>query len=720
MAQTTDLYDKVLDKFGAAWVALLHLLPGLPRAWGESYTLERISVAGSRAWAAPIVLGSLWPVLYLLWWRQPVLALIDLGAVLSAAAAYTLVILGRRGENGVVLQILFAAITVCLAAIEYLTGGITSPNTPWLLLVPLATTLWMGRRTGVAWTAINAVLLVTLLLVAPDASSSRYIMPASYRGAGLCLSLTTLLVILVAVIDASETGRAQSLEALRLAEAKYRSLVEQMPAVTYVTSLDGSESTQYLIPRIEEMLGFTAAEWMQDAGLWMRCLHPEDREGVVAEYRRHLANAEPFSMEYRYLARDGRVVWVRDEAVVVRDADGKPLFLQGIMLDISQHKRLQEQLMHAQRIETVGTLAGGVAHDFNNLLTAIIGHATFALDDMTDPKVLREDIEEVLKAAERAQNLTSQLLAFSRRQILATKVTSLNDLVLDMDKMLRRLIGERIELVTIPAPDLGMVKVDRGQIEQVLVNLVVNARDAIPDVGTVTIETANAMLDESYLSKDAEVCPGPYVMLAVSDTGMGMSEEVKAHLFEPFYTTKEVGKGTGLGLATVYGIVKQHQGHIWVYSELGKGSTFKVYLPLVQEAASGADVGGVAPAEGGAGQVVLVVEDEPAVRSVAGRILHRLGYTVLQAGNGEEALRLAEENAGAIHLLITDVVMPRMSGKELADRLKTGQPTMKVLFVSGYTDNDIHHHGVLDEDVDFLQKPFTEAALACKVREVLG
>jgi PAS domain S-box-containing protein len=389
------------------------------------------------------------------------------------------------------------------------------------------------------------------------------------------------------------------------------------------------------------------------------------------------------------------------------------------IVDITERKRLEGRLLQSQKMETVGRLAGGIAHDFNNLLTAISGYATFALESLPTSDPVRADIEQVIKAGDRAAALTRQLLAFSRRQIIEMRATNLNDLILDIDKMLRRLISEDVELVTIPGDSLWPVKADPGQLEQVLVNLAVNARDAMPGGGTLTIETANASLDEEYARHNPGVEPGEYVLLAVSDTGTGMTDEVKLRLFEPFFTTKEVGKGTGLGLATVYGIVKQHGGNIYVYSEVGIGSTFKVYMPAVDVEAEGMprrDAAGYLPR---GSETVLVVEDEATLRALVVRALTELGYKCLEAGNGEEALRVAQAHPGPIHILLADVVMPQMGGKELAQQLQAARPDTRVLFASGYTGDAIVHGGMLGKGAAFLQKPFTTAALARKVREVL-
>jgi signal transduction histidine kinase len=427
-----------------------------------------------------------------------------------------------------------------------------------------------------------------------------------------------------------------------------------------------------------------------------------------------------FSVEKRYICKDGSLTWANVTVSLVRTPTGEPDYFISIVEDISERKRLEDQLRQAQRMETVGRLAGGVAHDFNNLLTAISGYSAFALESLPPSDPVRADIEQVVKAADRAAGLTRQLLAFSRRQIIEMRVISLNDLVLDMDKMLRRLIGEDIELATIPGDDLASARADPGQLEQVLVNLVVNARDAMPGGGTLTIETANVSLDEGYARLHPGLESGDYVMLAVTDTGTGMTDEVKSHLFEPFFTTKGVGKGTGLGLSTVYGIVKQHGGYTYVYSELGKGSTFKVYLPAVEAEAEGLsrrDAEGYLPK---GSETVLVVEDEATVRGFIVRTLAELGYKPLEAINGEEALRVAREHHGPIHLLLTDVVMPQMGGKELGAQMRVERPDIRVLFASGYTDSTIVHDGILDKGLAFLQKPFTTATLARKVREVLG
>jgi len=382
---------------------------------------------------------------------------------------------------------------------------------------------------------------------------------------------------------------------------------------------------------------------------------------------------------------------------------------------------LQEQLRQSQKMEAIGQLAGGVAHDFNNILTVIHGYSELVINSLDASNPIRDDVKEIKAAADRASALTRQLLAFSRKQVLQLKVLDLNSLVSNMVKMLRRMIGEGIELTTLLSDDLGTIKADPGQIEQVILNLAVNAKDAMPKGGKLTIETANVDLDQDYADLHLNVVPGPYVMLSVSDTGVGMVSEVREHILEPFFTTKEKGKGTGLGLSTVYGIVKQSGGNIWIYSEPGQGSTFKIYLPRVEEEVdSMLQSSSVGTRSQQGSETILLVEDEKMVRTLAQTILRRNGYNVLEAENGEEALRVVEEQKGKpINLMLTDLIMPRMNGRELSDHLKPLLPGIKVIYMSGYTDEAVSEHGMLAPGIEYIQKPFPPDALVKKVRSVL-
>ena len=421
-------------------------------------------------------------------------------------------------------------------------------------------------------------------------------------------------------------------------------------------------------------------------------------------------------MDFR--ARDGSVLNALMFARVVRIA-GKRLILT-IFIDLTDHKRLEAQLLQSQKMESVGQLAGGIAHDFNNLLMAIQGYAELGLMRTTPGNPLCGDLQEILKASERAARFTRQLLAFSRRQVLEPKVVNLSEVVSEVAPMLRRLMGEDVELIVKTDANLGRVRVDPSQIEQVVVNLVANARDAMPNGGRFSLETANVTLDGCGGDGGAVAPAGEYVMLRISDTGMGMSPGVRAHIFEPFYTTKEVGKGTGLGLATSHGIIRQSGGYIDVESEPGRGATFRVYLPRVNDKTESASVdAGKSPSLHGE-ETVLVVEDEKQVRDVAVRILHEHHYDVLAAGDGKEALRLVKAHNGRkIHLLLTDVVMPRMSGRILADRLKVDRPEMKCIFISGHTDDTLVHQSMKSPGTLFLQKPLSPSLIVRKVREAL-
>ena len=509
-----------------------------------------------------------------------------------------------------------------------------------------------------------------------------------------------------------ERRRAEA--ALHAVEASYRTLVEQAPIGIYRSTPAGRFlSANAALARIlgydspQDLLGLDSARDVY--------ADPSERQRLIG--RDSYSDREYDDVEATWKRKDGHRVTVQLSVRAVRGAGGEMEYYETFVRDVTEQRQLEGQLLHAQKMEAVGRLAGGVAHDFNNLLTVIMSYGDMLLEDLPRDAPYREDVAEIRKAAIAASALTRQLLAFSRQQVLEPRVLDVNAVLAGTEQLLTRLIGEDVHLTISLATTVGLVKVDPGQLEQIIMNLAVNARDAMPQGGRLTIETGNAEMDETYVRGHPLAHAGRYVMLAVSDTGIGMDAETQARIFEPFFTTKQVGKGTGLGLATVYGIVKQSGGFIWVYSEPGHGTTFKIYLPQVDEPESPA-AAPVPPAVGGS-ETVLVVEDVAAVRAVAREMLERRGYTVLEAPDGATALRLAGKHRGEIHLLLTDVVMPGGSGRALADQLLGLRPTMKVLYMSGYTDDAVVRHGILQEGIAYLQKPFTPENLARKVRAAL-
>lgn len=499
-------------------------------------------------------------------------------------------------------------------------------------------------------------------------------------------------------------------------EEYLRSILET--AVDGIIVIDEKGTVEVFNPASERIFGYVASEVVgQNVKMLMPSEYSEHHDEYIRNYL-NTGNAKIIGIgrEVTGKRKDG-TLFPMDLAVSEMRVGAERRFT-GLVRELTERKNLEERLLQSQKMDSIGRLAGGVAHDFNNLLTAIIGYcelATLKLDP-SDPVV--DDLFQVHRAAERAAGLTGQLLAFARKQIVSPQLLNLNAMTLNLEKMLRRLIGEHIELVTVPTRELWPVLADPSQMEQVLVNLCVNARDAMPEGGRITIETANVILDEEYAKSNPEVIPGEYVLLSVSDTGAGMEESLQRHIFEPFFTTKSDGKGTGLGLATCYGIVKQAGGHIWLYSEPNRGTIFKMYFPRAIGELAASDSPEAIPIRGGA-ETILLVEDERIVREFAVQALKGLGYHVLFAPNGTEAMRVAHDHGGPIHLLLTDVVMPQMSGKILAERLSRVRPELKVLYVSGYTENTIVHHGVLDEGIHFLPKPYSPRNLAAKIREIL-
>ena len=510
------------------------------------------------------------------------------------------------------------------------------------------------------------------------------------------------------------TDRHQAEEALRLRD---RAIGAATQGIMITDCGRPDDPVIFASPGFERITGYAAAEIL---GRNCRFLQGKDTDpAAVARVREAVRAGQPCTVELLNYRKDGTTFWNEMSVSPVRDAAGRLTHFVGVQADVTARRGLEEQFRQVQKMEAVGQLAGGVAHDFNNLLTIINGYGDLLLQSLPPDDPSRALVDEIRKAGERSAGLTRQLLAFSRQQVLAPRVLDLNAVVADTESMLRRLIGEDVRLAAVLAPDLWPVRADPGQVEQVVMNLAVNARDAMPRGGRLTIETRNVDLDEAYARTHPDARAGPHALLSVSDTGTGMPPEVRARIFEPFFTTKGLGKGTGLGLATVYGIVKQSGGHVAAYSEVGVGTTFKVYLPRVEKAFGGpkAKSGLLSPPRGT--ETVLLVEDEAGVRALTRHVLSRCGYEVLEAADGEEAMRVAAAHRGPIHLLITDVVMPGAGGRAVAEQIAARHPAVRVLYVSGYTDDAVIRHGVLREGVSFLQKPFSPVGLALKVREVL-
>jgi PAS domain S-box-containing protein len=478
---------------------------------------------------------------------------------------------------------------------------------------------------------------------------------------------------------------------------------------------------------LEELYGLQPGSFGERYEDWVALIEPEDLPAVLEDFNRSLKDGE-FISEWRIILPNGDTRWVNTRAKLFYDEQGIPLRMVGVNMDVTEHKEaeterrnLEAQLLQSQKMESIGRLAGGVAHDFNNLLTAILGYSQLLQRRVGGNEALLGEISEVIKAAQRAENLTRQLLAFSRKQTLQPKVLDINYVITDLHKMLSRLIHEDIDLITNLKPDLWRVKVDPGQLEQVIVNLVINARDAMPTGGRIHIATNHLTIGEEATFKELRIEPGNYIRITIKDTGCGMDTNTKAHIFEPFFTTKESGKGTGLGLATVYGVVKQSGGHISVHSKVNHGTTFHIYLPSVEQNVETAADGDNADSPLPGSETILLAEDDQFVRTLSARVLRDQGYTVIETSNGEDALRLVRDNdKQVIHLLVTDVIMPRMGGKQLSEEMKRLRPEIKILYTSGYVDTSLLDYGVLDTDIPFLQKPFTPLSLARTVHEALG
>ena len=533
-------------------------------------------------------------------------------------------------------------------------------------------------------------------------------------GASECLVKETLSPELLqkALRYATERKRAES--ATRQCEQRFHDLFENAKDILFTLDLEGRITS--LNKSAEEVMGWSKSEALQRN---IKSLVAPEHVGLCGRMMRRIVNEEPLPhFEISMLRKDGRRALLETSARLIR-SNGKKEGVQGTARDVTERRQLENMVRQSQKLEAIGRLSGGLAHDFNNLLCVISGHAEMLSEQLEPTSTAINSVAQIKKAADSAASLTRQLLAFSRKQVFHPQTLDLNAIVVDTEKLLGRLIGEHIELFTALNPTLGNVRVDPVQIEQVLVNLILNARDAMPQGGKLTIETSNVDLEEKHESKRSLIPAGRYVMVALTDTGCGMDEETQSRIFEPFYTTKELGKGTGLGLATVYGIVKQSGGFIWVYSEYGRGTTFKVYLPRVENLATRLRPNKRQREACKGTETVLLVEDSEPLRALIKEFLNDSGYTVLEAANGNDAIRIASEFGGPIHLLLTDVVMPGMGGQQLAEQLTRIRPATKVLYMSGYPNAGIAHSGILAAGVVLLEKPFTREILSRRVRQVL-
>ena len=574
--------------------------------------------------------------------------------------------------------------------------------------VAVMVSAWYGGwKPGLVATSFALTVIARFSLAGPQS-------PERHRMAFMQLALFFLMALLICWFNAALRS-AQ--EGLRRSEANFRSLVTNAPYG--ICRCDSAGKLIDANPALLEMLGYSSM--FDIAGLQLRSLYVDSSQWFdFADCIRIRTAFQRLPADWR--CKDGTIKLVRVSGRAVIDGDGEDVVFELFAEDVTERRALEQQLYHSQKMEAVGRLAGGIAHDFNNLLMVISGYSELLLGQLQDQPSLRSQAQQISTAAARAAALTRQLLAFSRKQMLVPKVLDLNTVVTENLEMLTRLIGEDIHLAMVPGADLGKVKADVGQIEQVIMNLAVNARDAMPSGGKLTIETANVVLDENFARSHAPLKPGPYVMLKITDTGAGIDPLTQAHIFDPFFTTKGT-KGTGLGLSTVYGIVKQSDGYIWVDSEKNKGATFTVYLPPVLETGepaihTPAHTVELAPRKNT--ETILLVEDEPNLRYLARQYLEKQGYDVIEAADGAMALQIAVAREGEIHLLLTDVIMPGMNGRELASRVSEIRPNTRVLYMSGYTENVIGHNGMLDAGVNFLQKPFNLTELSEKVRFVLG
>ena len=673
--------------------------------------LASATIGVTSLWLAGLVSGSgVWSALSL-WWAGDYLGALVVAPVFLTWAGPAGAPIGRRTALELHLLVGGAVLATMAMFGSLLPASLLAPAQYPYLLFPFV--IGAALRFGPRGASLLTMTVATLAIGYTVWGGGPFVMQTVPSTDAALLLYIGILAITGLSLGPATTRHERAERALREANEHLAAVIQSSPLAIY--TLDPRSTVLTWNRAAEALYGWQAAELIgrplptighdvEDHGrLRDRVLRGESLRGVEVTRRR----------------KDGTSVNISLSVAPLHDAAGRVTGMLSLAADVTEMRQLEVQYRQAQKMEAVGRLAGGIAHDFNNLLTAIIGTTALVLEDLGLESRARLDIQEIEKAAKRAAGLTRQLLIFSRQQVLEPRALDLNALVGNLEKMLHRLIGEDIELRTKQATALGAVRADPGQLEQAIVNLVVNARDAMPQGGRLTIETADVELDRGYVAGHVPTQPGPYVLLAISDTGVGMDGATKARLFEPFFTTKEPGRGTGLGLATVYGIVKQSGGYIWTYSELGHGTTFKIYLPRVAETPEAPESTTSPPTPVRGSETLLVVEDQEEVRKLTKRVLEARGYTVLAARNGAEALEIVAQHPSKIHLMITDVVMPGMNGRELAQHARARRSYLKVLYVSGYTGEAVLQHRLLEPGVAFLQKPFTPDVLARKTREVL-
>jgi PAS domain S-box-containing protein len=651
------------------------------------------------------------------WWAGDVLGMLVVAPVLFSWAARPRIRDTRR-----LLEVV--ALVVGTAAAADL-GLLQSAQLPFLekleytyLLFPFV--VWAAVRFGPRGASL-VTLVVAAVAVWHTARGGGPFLVGSSGGTLFAVACYLLVLAITGLVVASAvwSARDRATRALQRSEERLRLALDAARMGIWYWSVENNALVWD--DNLRALYGLRPDDVVAGYEQFMSRVHPDDRQFVARSVERALKEGEALDYEFRILLPDGRVRWIADQGRVGRDGQGRPRYLTGVCMDVTERRSSEERLRQAHRMESVGRLAGGVAHETNNQMSVVLGAAAFILARSDVPEAARADVEHILKAAERTSSVTAQLLAFSRRQILRPVALELNALVKSWETVLRRVMGEDCTVLLRPGERLATIQADPGQLEQVLLNLALNARDAMPRGGTLTVETFAAELTEDYARSRPGVAirPGSYVVLAVSDTGHGMDRDTLGHVFEPFFTTKGVGHGTGLGLSTVYGIVKQSDGYVWAYSEPGRGSTFKVYLPVTGADAPSLAPPASAPLRAGRGESVLLVEDDEGVRRMTRRALEEGGYRVLEAANGHAALEQLTSTSGRIGLVLTDVVMPGMSGRDLADRVAELRPGTPVLFTSGYTDGEIVRRGLLHPEAAFIQKPFGPDAIVRIVRERL-